>query len=46
MPVGTLYALSQGFFMPGNPGGSPAEPNTGALVEVNRDGTLTRCSSR
>jgi len=37
----TLYALSQGFFMPGNPEGSPAEPNTGALVEVNGDGTFT-----
>ena len=37
----TLYALSQGFFMPGNPEGSPAEPNTGALVEVNSDGTFT-----
>ena len=37
----TLYALSQGFFMPGNPEGSPAEPNTGALVRVNSDGTFT-----
>ena len=37
----TLYALSQGFFMPGNPEGSPAEANTGALVEVNSDGTFT-----
>ena len=37
----TLYALAQGFFMPGNPEGSPAEPNTGALVEVNSDGTFT-----
>ena len=37
----TLYALSQGFFMPGNPEGSPAEPNTGALLEVNSDGTFT-----
>lgn len=37
----TLYALSQGFFMPGNPEGSPAEPNTGALVEVNSHGTFT-----
>ena len=37
----TLYALSQGFFMPGNPEGSPAEPDTGALVEVNSDGTFT-----
>ena len=37
----TLYALSQGFFMPGNPEGSPAEPDTGALVGVNSDGTFT-----
>jgi hypothetical protein len=37
----TLYALSQGFFTPGNPEGSPADPNTGALVEVNSDGTFT-----
>jgi hypothetical protein len=36
-----LYALSQGVFTPGNPEGSPAEPNTGALVKANRDGTLT-----
>jgi sugar lactone lactonase YvrE len=36
-----LYALSQGFFTPGNPEGSPAEPNTGALVKANRDGTFT-----
>ena len=36
-----LYALSQGVFPPGNPEGSPAEPNTGALVKVNRDGTFT-----
>jgi hypothetical protein len=27
--------------MPGNPEGSPAEPNTGALVRVNADGTFT-----
>ena len=37
----TLYALSQGFFVPGHPEGSPAEPDTGALVEVNNDGTFT-----
>jgi len=36
-----LYALSQGDFQPGNPAGAPAEPNTGALVKVNRDGTFT-----
>ena len=37
----TLFALSQGVFTPGNPEGSPANPNTGALVEVNGDGTFT-----
>jgi hypothetical protein len=36
-----LYALSQGNFQPGNPPGSPALPNTGALVKANRDGTFT-----
>jgi sugar lactone lactonase YvrE len=36
-----LYALSQGDFPPGAPEGSPAEPNTGALVKANRDGTFT-----
>ena len=39
-PRHRLYALSQGFFTPGNPEGSPAEPNTGALVKANRDGTF------
>jgi hypothetical protein len=33
-----LYALSQGHFTPGNPEGSPADPNTGALVELKWDG--------
>ena len=36
----TLYALSQGNYS-GNPAGSPALPNTGALVKVNGDGTFT-----
>jgi hypothetical protein len=36
----TLYALSQGYHA-GGPDGSPAEPNTGALLEVNGDGTMT-----
>jgi sugar lactone lactonase YvrE len=40
-PRGRLYALSQGDFPPGAPEGSPALPNTGALVQVNRDGTFT-----
>ena len=35
-----LYALSQGVGF-GGPAGSPALPNTGALVRVNRDGTFT-----
>jgi hypothetical protein len=32
----TLLALSQGVFTPDNPEGSPADPNTGSLVAVNR----------
>src|SRR4029077_3778018 len=36
-----LYALSQGPGVPGAPAGSPAQPNPGALVQVNGDGTLT-----
>jgi hypothetical protein len=36
----TLYALSQGEFPEGDPEGSPALPNTGALVEVTKDGTF------
>jgi sugar lactone lactonase YvrE len=40
-PRGRLYALSQGDFPPGAGEGSPAEENTGALVEVNGDGTFT-----
>jgi len=35
-----LYALSQGDYS-GAPEGSPALPNTGALVEVNDDGTFS-----
>jgi hypothetical protein len=35
-----LYALSQGDYS-GGPAGAPALPNTGALVEVNGDGTFT-----
>lgn len=37
----SLYALSQGHFTPGGDPGSPADPNTGALERVNRDGTMT-----
>jgi hypothetical protein len=36
-----LYALSQGPGVPGAPPGSPAQPNSGSLVEVNGDGTFT-----
>lgn len=36
----TLYALSQGDYS-GGPEGSPALPDTGALVKVNGDGTFT-----
>ena len=36
----TLFALSQGIW-DGVEEGSPAEPNTGALVRVNEDGTFT-----
>jgi sugar lactone lactonase YvrE len=38
---GTLFALAQGEFTEGNPEGSPANPNTGSLVQVNSDGTFT-----
>jgi hypothetical protein len=38
---GRLYALSQGIFPVGGDPGSPALPNTGALVKVNGDGTFT-----
>jgi hypothetical protein len=34
----TLFALSQGIFPVGSPAGSPAIPNTGALVRVNGAG--------
>ena len=36
-----LYALSQGHFPVGSDPATPADPNTGALVEVNGDGTFT-----
>lgn len=39
-PGGTLYGLLQGFW-DGPFEGAPAEPNTGALVRVNPDGTFT-----
>jgi hypothetical protein len=37
-PGNLLYALSQGIFPVGGDPGSPALPNTGALVKVNGDG--------
>ena len=37
----TLFALAQGDFPDGAPDGSPALPDSGALVEVNADGTFT-----
>jgi hypothetical protein len=40
----TLYALSQGIWLSG-PEGSPASPNTGALMRVNADGTATAVAS-
>ena len=40
-----LYALSQGVGS-GGPEGSPALPNTGALVRAGRDGTFTVVSDR
>jgi hypothetical protein len=37
-PFFRLFGLSQGHFTPGNPEGSPADPNTGSLVELKADG--------
>ena len=42
----SLYALSQGPAGAGAPPGSPALPNTGALVKVNGDGTFTVITDR
>lgn len=36
----TLFGLSQGDFAPGGPVGAPAEPDTGELVKVKRNGDL------
>jgi hypothetical protein len=41
----TLYALSQGDFPAGDPPGSPALPDTGALLQVNANGTFTVITS-
>jgi hypothetical protein len=40
-PGNRLYALSQGIFPAGSPPATPAQPDTGALVKVNGDGTFT-----
>jgi sugar lactone lactonase YvrE len=40
-PDGKLYALSQGHFTPGHPEGSPADPDTGTLQRVDRNGTMS-----
>ncbi|GCD91448.1 ScyD/ScyE family protein [Nocardioides sp. LS1] len=37
----TLYALSQGTFHAGDQPGSPAMPDTGSILRVNADGTMT-----
>jgi hypothetical protein len=36
--AGRLFALAQGRFTPGNPDGSPADPNTGKLLRVDGGG--------
>jgi hypothetical protein len=41
-----LYALAQGFFTPGQPDGSPADPNTGRLLRVDGDGGFTAVAWR
>lgn len=41
-----LYALSQGYFAPGTPEGSSAQPNTGALGKVQRDGSFSVVAER
>jgi hypothetical protein len=37
----TLFALAQGVFTPGQPAGSPADPNTGELLRVDGSGGFT-----
>lgn len=36
-----LFALAQGEFTPGNPDGSPANPNTGKLLKIDGQGGFT-----
>ncbi len=38
---GKLFALAQGEFTPGNPEGSPANPNTGQLLKADGQGGFT-----
>jgi hypothetical protein len=38
---GKIYGLSQGFFPPANPEGSPAAPNTGSLLRAENNGSFT-----
>jgi len=40
-----LYALSQGEFPVGEEPGTPALPDTGALVQANRDGAFSAVTS-
>jgi hypothetical protein len=40
-----LYALAQGVFTPGGMPGSPANPDTGQLLRVNRNGTFSVVAS-
>lgn len=40
-PSRDLFALAQGEFTPGNPDGSPANPNTGKLLKVDGQGGFT-----
>jgi sugar lactone lactonase YvrE len=40
-PGRALFALAQGEFTPGNPDGSPANPNTGKLLKVDGQGGFT-----
>jgi sugar lactone lactonase YvrE len=37
----TMFALAQGFFVPGHEAGSPAEPNTGKLLRLDGHGGFT-----